>query len=200
MVVKYPNPILRKKCQKVEKLEKKHLKVIDDLIQELSRACAAGLAAPQAGQAFQIFGIQDLISCSCREGCSQRGSCQKEIRICINPKIISSFGQKKVRPRMLADNGQKEDFFEGCLSFPGLYGTVKRWLRIKVEYQTINEKRQLEKKEEELEGFLAIVFQHELDHLKGVLFIDHIKKESGQVYQEKEGRLAKVSLASIIKD
>jgi len=71
-------------------------------------------------------------------------------------------------------DGQREDFYEGCLSFPDLYGTVKRWLKIKVSCKTLNQKGKLEAKEEVLEDLWAIVFQHELDHLNGKLFVDHL--------------------------
>jgi peptide deformylase len=70
---------------------------------------------------------------------------------------------------------------EGCLSFPNLYGMVRRYLVIEAEWMEIFKKK-LIKKKSELSGFEAIVFQHEVDHLEGILFVDHIKEDGGKLY------------------
>jgi len=70
-----------------------------------------------------------------------------------------------------------------------LYGTVKRWANIEAQWLNINGQTT----KQTLIGLEAIVFQHELDHLKGLLFPDRIKKEGGQFFQEKKDQLEKIS-------
>jgi len=182
MIVIYPSPILRKKCHTFSKFDRE-ARITTELLEKhlLDSKNGVGLAAPQIGKNGRIFAIKTP---------------RLPIEFFINPKIINVFNRKKTYPQMLKPDGEREDFLEGCLSFPKLYGTVKRWLKIEVEYQDKN----LTKKREVLKGFKAIVFQHERDHLDGILFVDHIKKEKGKLYREKEGGLVKISVASVIKD
>ena len=86
-------------------------------------------------------------------------------------------------------NAEKEsDFLEGCLSFPDLFGTVKRYLKIEVVWEEIvaignpPKTKVLRRASKILEGFEAIVWQHESDHLEGILFVDRIKEEGGKFY------------------
>ena len=85
------------------------------------------------------------------------------------------------------EDGGEEDFLEGCLSFPDFFGTVKRYLKIEAEWEVLQCRTdgsfELVKKTKIMNGFEAIVFQHEADHLDGVLFIDHIKRDGGKFYK-----------------
>ena len=80
--------------------------------------------------------------------------------ICINPKIVARLNKE-------------EEMEEGCLSLPGIYGPVSRPVGVTVEYTDINGKPQILK----ARGLLARVILHEYDHLEGILFIDHLKKD-----------------------
>jgi len=182
MIVLYPDPILRRKCHAFSKFDRE-ARITTKFLEKylLDSKNGVGLAAPQIGKSGRIFAIKMP---------------HLPIEFFINPKIINVFKGKKVYPQMLKPDGGREDFLEGCLSFPNLYGTVKRWLKIKVEYQDKN----LTKKKEVLKDFKAIVFQHERDHLDGILFVDHIKEEKGKLYREGESGLVKISVASVIKD
>lgn len=195
MIVIYPNPILRKKCRPVKAGDQELTETIELLKKALSDSkIGVGLAAPQVGRDQRVFLIKDQ-SHNCR--CDQ---CQcDQFRVFINPKIIDHFNQEKTYPMILREDGEKEPFLEGCLSFPNLYGPVKRWLKIKVSYQEVDsDTGKLVNKEEILEDFQAIVFQHELDHLNGILFVDYIKEEGGVVYREEKGQLKEVSLADLL--
>ena len=75
---------------------------------------------------------------------------------------------------------EKKGYWEGCLSVPGLRGYVERPQKIKVEFTDLD----LKKQTLELDGFLATVFQHELDHLSGTLYIDKIKDTKHLSYEE----------------
>jgi len=178
-IVIYPAEILIKKTKEIKNVDKKLLLEIEELEKILNIGDnAAGLAAPQISLNKRFFGSKEL----------NKG----KIKIFINPKIEEVYGDK-LYPKIIDENKKEEDFLEGCLSFPGFFGTVKRFLKISVSWQEI-EKNKLIKKNKNLEGFEAIVWQHELDHLEGVVFIDHIKKEGGKFYKDINGKMEKCSL------
>ncbi|HDT7699229.1 TPA: peptide deformylase [Enterococcus faecium] len=140
-IVPFGDPILRKKAKEVDVLTPKLQRLLDDMAQTLyASEGRAGLAAPQVGF------LRRLIVLDCGNGLIEL----------INPEIIEVKGEQ-YGP-------------EGCLSFPGYYGMVKRGQYIK--YRTQN--RQGEWVEKEAEDFEARCIQHEIDHLNGVLYIDHV--------------------------
>lgn len=163
----YPNPVLRTKAREVLNVDDRLLWEIKELKAILERSeNGAGLAATQIGCKSRFFGLKDVK--------------KQEIVVFINPKITAVYGEK-VYPMMVKSKNEPEDFLEGCLSFPNYYGTVKRYLKIEVEWEELRSKN-LELRTKILEGFEAIVWQHEADHLDGVLFIDHIKRDHGKLY------------------
>lgn len=163
-IVLYPNKILRVVTPEIIKVTLGLKKEINDLILILKKGDnAAGLAAPQIGLNKRFFGTKEIGDGS--------------VRVFINPKIEKTFGEM-VFPVIL-ENEVEDDFWEGCLSFPDYFGTVKRYLKIKVSWQEIKNDILIEK-EETFGGFEAIVFQHELDHLNGIVFTDHIKEDKGK--------------------
>jgi len=188
MILVYPNTSLRKKAGKIAKLSPETEKAILQLEKDLSVSeIGVGLSAPQIGKNLPVFVIQDHSYRS-----SQDHHCG--FRIFINPGIVSSFGAKKTYPQVLDADNNREDFYEGCLSFPDLYGTVKRWLKIKTAYQMPGKSGKLIDREEVLTDLLAIVFQHELDHLEGIVFPDRVKKEGGKLfYRGKSGEIEEIS-------
>lgn len=176
-IVIYPNEVLRKRAVKVEKIDKNLFQDIKDLEKVLEKSeNGAALAANQIGVAKRFIGIKNLK--------------EKKIDVLINPEIKKFYGEK-VYPKMVGEGDKSEDFLEGCLSFPDFYGTVKRYLKIEVAWQDLNG----DKKEKFLEGFEAIVFQHEFDHLNGVLFVDHIKEEGGKFYKWNGKEMVKEKLS-----
>jgi len=181
-ILVYPNKILRKKTNIVEKVDTNLIKEIEILKKQLIAAeNGAGLAAPQIGISKRFFGIKDE---------------NKKIKVIVNPKIKLTFGEKTF-PVMVDEKGNSEDFLEGCLSFPNYWGTVKRWLKIKVEWQELIDKK-LVSKSEKLDGFRAIVWQHESDHLDGIVFVDHIKEDKGKFFKSVEGKMVKWNINMII--
>jgi len=168
-IVTYPAKVLRKKIPEVGEVGVNLLKEIEEVTKVLKskEESAAGLAATQLGFESRFF--------------AQKEGDDNKIVVYVNPKITKYYGSKTY-PIMVFDDGKKEEFLEGCLSFPNIFGTVKRFLKVEVEWQEIvNEK--LETRNKVLEGFEAIVFQHEAEHLNGILFIDHIFEEKGKVYK-----------------
>ena len=144
-IKKFGDPILRKKAQKVERVDEGTKKLIVDIAQTIEKnQQGIGLAAPQVGVLKRIIVIRGDF-----EGPGILGL--------INPKII-----KKSKETGIGE--------EGCLSFPGVFLKIKRFKEVEVEGLALNG----EKITINATGILARVFQHEIDHLDGILFIDRI--------------------------
>lgn len=174
-IVIYPAKILRQKTEEVKNVDKETLREIDDLKKILkNEENGAGLAAPQIGVSKRFFGGKMLNN--------------KDISVFINPKIDKSYGEK-VFPKIVGENKKEEDFLEGCLSFPKYFGTVKRFLEIDVSWDEIDLKKRLTRKKRKLIGFEAILWQHESDHLDGIVFVDHVKKDKGKFFKEVNGKM-----------
>lgn len=150
-IKKYPDPILRKKCQEVEELSEEIKKLGRDMIETMIANQGIGLAAPQVGVLKRIIVVHPIQEKTVEE------KTRKSPQIFINPKII-----KKSRETILEE--------EGCLSVPGLWLKIKR--AKEVEISALNEKG--EKISLKAEGLTARIFQHEIDHLDGILFIDRL--------------------------
>lgn len=138
-IIVYPNEILSTKTKPVETINKK----IKDLIEEMKKIMitnnGVGLAANQIGENLSIFIAQD----------------NDEILEFINPKIISLKGEQKIVE-------------EGCLSLPRVWGYLKRYPEVIIEYENIWNKR----KRKKAKDLLAQIIQHEIDHLEGKLFTE----------------------------
>lgn len=181
-IVIYPAEILRKKTEEIKEVDKRLLLEIEELEKILKNGeNAAGLAAPQIGFNKRFFGSKELG----KEG---------EISIFINPRITKIYGEK-VYPKLIDEEKKEKDFLEGCLSFPNYFGTVKRFLDLDVSWQVV-EKGKLVTKTKKLSGFEAIVWQHESDHLEGIVFIDHIKEENGKFYKDVGGKMEKTEISN----
>ena len=182
----YPNKALRRKCLAVKSWGDKEKELAGDLKAFLQKSkIGVGLSAPQIGVRSRIFIIR----------------CEQEFTVFVNPQITKTFGEKTY-PLIITPAGEQEEFLEGCLSFPDLYGPVKRFLKIKAAWQEPpkmkNEKFKIKNKI--LEGLPAIIFQHELDHLGGILFIDHLQKEKRDLFgPDKEGNKIKIDPGAMLE-
>ena len=182
-IVLFPSKILRVKTPEIKRVDKQLLKEIESLKEVLGSAeNGAGLAATQIGIGRRFFGMFV-------EG-------KRKINIFINPKITRTVG-RKVIPLMKFENGNEETFLEGCMSFPNLFGEVKRFLKIEVEWEEVVDQK-LETRNKILEGFEAIVWQHESEHLDGILFVDHIKEEGGMFYLWKDKEKVKMDINEVL--
>ena len=173
-IITVPNPILTQKSKPVTNFDLKLKNFCQNLIKTLLSAknpSGIGLAAPQVGKNWRIFTI------------ALPG---KKPQIFINPKI--TYHSKEKKYFQLRNNNHREPFLEGCLSIPKIYGTVKRWPKIKAVWQ--NEKE--EKQQAAFSNLKAIVFQHEYDHLNGILFTQRVIKQKGQLTEEKNGEIEKI--------
>ena len=157
------HPVLRQKASEVEDLQNTELQsFIDDLIETGIDSNGVGIAAPQVYESKRIFII------SSRPNARYPNAPELGPIALINPEIISH-----------SDEIEKD--WEGCLSIPGIRGLVPRYKSIKVRYQT----RDGAKEENEFTDFVARIFQHELDHLNGIVFLDRMES-SHEIITEKE--------------
>jgi peptide deformylase len=143
-----PDPRLQAVSTDVESVDAEIRKLIDDMAESMYEADGIGLAAVQIGVAKRVI----VIDLDQKEG-------KKNPRAFINPKITWASDEMAV-------------FEEGCLSVPEIWDDVERPARIKAEYLDRDGKKQLL----EADGMLATCLQHEMDHLNGVLFIDHLSR------------------------
>ena len=146
-ILLYPNPLLLRESTKIEKFDESLVSLSRDLIDTMYDADGVGLAAPQIGVNKRIF----VMDCS-------REDEGKDCRIVINPQIEYQ-------------SEEMGSYKEGCLSIPGITEEISRPKVIKVLYQDIN--GVLERNT--YDDLWSTCFQHELDHLNGKLFIDHLR-------------------------
>ena len=156
------NKILRTPSKEVVfPLSKEAKETLEDLLETVKTQKdpeGQGLAAPQIGKSLGIFVMQK----------------DKVYREAINPKII-----KKSKETNFFTLGKDKCILEGCLSVPDVYGELERPYKVEVIYF---DKRGKEIKET-LEGMASICFQHEFDHLEGVLFIDKVLEQGGKLFE-----------------
>lgn len=150
-IKKYPDPILKKKCETVEEITEEIKNLGWDMIETMTEKEGIGLAAPQLGKLKRVIVVHLIKERSLKE------KSEVKLQILINPKIV-----KKTKETEIAE--------EGCLSFPGLWLKVKRWKGVEIEALDQDGK----KVQIKAEGLPARIFQHEIDHLDGILFIDRI--------------------------
>lgn len=155
-ILTYPHPILRKKAAPVTEYDATLMTLANDMAATMYDAPGIGLAAPQIGESIMMI-VVDV----------SREEDEKKFMVLINPKITESEGS------------QVDE--EGCLSVVDLTANVKRKQKVRVSYQDMNgEPHTLE-----AEDRLAVVFQHEIDHLHGILFVDHLSSLKRSLYKKK---------------
>lgn len=158
-----PDPILRQVSKPVERVDEGVRRLAGDMLDTMYDAPGIGLAAIQVGEPLRMLVI-DL---------AKEGD-EPQPQVYLNPEVLASGDERSV-------------YEEGCLSIPDYYAEVERPAMVRVAYTDLLGKRQ----EEEAVGLLATCLQHEIDHLNGVLFIDHISKLKRDMVIKKFRKLAK---------
>ena len=162
-LVLLPDPILREVSKPVERFDADLKRFADYMLETMYDAPGIGLAAIHVGEPIRML-VADVSS---KDG-------EKEPHVFINPTIVQS-------------SDTPSTYEEGCLSIPDYYADVERPEAVTVEYQTVDG----EKKEMVADGMMATCLQHELDHLDGVLFIDHLSKLKREMVIKRFRKLAK---------
>jgi len=165
-----PDPVLRQLSQPVETVSAEIRHLADDMLDTMYDAPGIGLAAIQIGIPRQMLVID----------VAKDGE-EKQPLVFINPKILTTSDERSV-------------YEEGCLSIPDYYAEVERPATITVEYIDLDGKKLTAK----ADGLLATCLQHEIDHLNGVLFIDHISKLKREMVIRKFTKAAKTRSAKAI--
>ncbi len=154
-IVIVPEPVLRRKAQPVTKFDDKLQALIDDMVETMRLAPGVGLAAPQVGISERVIVVEYYENEEQSEEEDQTEEAPKRLYTVVNPEITRK-------------SPETELGIEGCLSIPGLNGEVERHLAVTVK--GLNRRgQQLTLK---LKGWTARIFQHEIDHLNGILFTD----------------------------
>lgn len=168
-IVTLPEAVLRRKARTVTKFDKSLQTVIDDMIETMRQAPGVGLAAPQIGLSERIIVIEYFE----HEEDEEKEDAPKKVWAVLNPEIVKPSEETLVG-------------IEGCLSVPGLVGEVERHAVIQVKGLNRHGKPMKIK----AEGWLARIFQHEIDHLNGVIFTDRAtrvwKPQEDEVEPERE--------------
>lgn len=175
-----PNPRLRQKSKRVPVITPQALDVIKQMIDatldwEATREHEVGvaLAAVQIDQPYRIVIVRNDFE----------NKEDKSFSIFINPEIIKA-------------EGELEEDFEGCLSVTDIYGKVPRYNKVRV--RALDENGQTVRVK--AEGFLARIFQHEIDHTNGIMFVDHLKDDKDAFYRlTPEGKLEPIGYEEVQK-
>ena len=161
-IVATPNPALSAPAKSVTSFDRRLAILIRDMkatIRASKHPKGVGLAAPQIGEPWRVF--------------ITRPTEQSEIRVFINPEIIAKSDE-------LTDGvPERDNKLEGCLSIPKIWGRVKRAKQLTLKYQDESGGIHTEK----FTGFLATIIQHETDHTNGVLFVQRVLEQKGELYQ-----------------
>jgi peptide deformylase len=166
-VLTAPDPRLKVVSEPVAKVDGELRTLIDDMIETMYDADGIGLAAIQVGVPKRML-VMDIDQ---RDG-------KKNPRVFINPVITWASDEMAVNE-------------EGCLSIPEIWDEVERPARIKAEYLDRDGKKQ----ELEADGLLAVCLQHEMDHLEGILFVDHLSKLKRTMAMKKLQKAKKLKAA-----
>jgi len=153
-IVTLPDPVLRRKARPVTNFDKNLQTLVDDMIETMRDAPGVGLAAPQVGVSEQVIVVEYAEPEEVEEG-EEPVEVEPKLYVMVNPEIV------KASPETVVG-------VEGCLSIPTLVGEVERADEIRIK--GFNRRGQPMKLK--VDGWLARIFQHEIDHLNGVVFTD----------------------------
>lgn len=155
-ILKFPHPILKKRSEKVDRIDGEVKKLIHDMTETMYRANGIGLAACQVGVPLRVI-VVDASPIDPEQG----------LFAMVNPEIIFEEGEI--------------DYEEGCLSVPDCVEKLKRRAKIRVRGISPGDKEM----EVAGEGVLAIALQHEIDHINGILILDRMSRLKRDVYRRK---------------
>jgi peptide deformylase len=145
-IIVAPDPRLKLTCAPVAKVDAKVARLMDDMLETMYAAPGIGLAAPQVGALKRVIVID----------AAKPDEKPRPIRL--------------ANPELVATSEELKSWDEGCLSLPEHYAEVVRPSRVAVRYLDEHNRKQ----EVEADGVLAVCLQHEMDHLDGILFVDHV--------------------------
>ncbi|PIB32414.1 peptide deformylase [Gaetbulibacter sp. 5U11] len=181
-IVAYGDPVLKKKATDITKDYPKLKELIANMYETMYGSFGVGLAAPQIGLSIRMFIVDATPFADDEEVMSKAES-----------DFLKSFKYTFINPVILEESGDEWAFNEGCLSIPDVREDVFRKPNIKVEYFD----EDFNKQTMSLDGLAARVFQHEYDHIEGILFTDHLSALKKRLIK---GKLTNISKGKINVD
>ena len=163
-ILTVPDPRLKEVSKPVERVDEDLRNLMDDMLDSMYAADGIGLAAVQIGEPVRVI-VMDL----------DWGKGERNPRYFVNPEVFDA-------------NDELAPYEEGCLSVPTVYDEIERPTRVRLRYLDYNGKQV----EEVAEDMFAVCIQHEMDHLEGVLFIDHLSRLKRQRAVQKVKKLEKL--------
>lgn len=152
-IIQLGHPLLRSAAQLVDNIQAHDVQnLIDNLIATVEQANGVGIAAPQVAESYRLFIVAS----------------RPNLRY---PNAPTMTPTAMINPKILAHSNQVVKEWEGCLSIPGIRGWVPRYQDIEIEYTDRSGKL----RKQELTDFVARIFQHEYDHLDGIVFLDRLE-------------------------
>lgn len=168
-IIQLGHPVLRSVAQPIENIGDCQLqKLIDNLIATVGKANGVGIAAPQVAIGQRLFVVAS----------------RPNLRYPHAPVMAPT---AMINPQILAHSTEINKDWEGCLSIPGIRGLVPRYQAIEVEYTNRDGKRQ----RQELTDFVARIFQHERDHLDGIVFLDRLESTQDIMTEQEYQKILK---------
>ncbi|MEN4012022.1 MAG: peptide deformylase [Chloroflexota bacterium] len=151
-IVTVPDAVLRRKARKVTTFDHELQQLVEDMIVTMRQAPGVGLAAPQVGISERLIVVEYAEN-------EEDEDAPKKLYVVANPEIVKT-------------SEEMESGIEGCLSIPGLVGEVERYAQVVVRGQ--NRRGQVVRIK--AKGWLARIFQHEIDHIEGILYTDRASR------------------------
>jgi peptide deformylase len=184
-ILEVPDPRLKTVSRPVETFDEGLKALAADMFETMYAASGIGLAAIQVGEPIRllVIDLQEPDEDAEPEVChAHGGEAHTHQPVKNDPRVF-------VNPEILEPSEDLKTWQEGCLSVPEIYADVDRPARCRVRWQDLDGKTH----EEDMEGMLAVCIQHEMDHLEGVLFIDHLSRLKRQMALKKLDKLRKAA-------
>jgi len=179
-ILTVPNPLLKQRSKTLDAVTDETRALMDDMLETMYAAPGIGLAAIQIGEPVRVI-VMDLGDRTI-DGPRPTEGAEPDEKAARNPRYF-------VNPEIVEASEEKQPYEEGCLSVPEIYDEVERPARVKLRYLDYHGKEVVE----DAEGLFAVCIQHEMDHLKGVLFIDYLsrlKRDRAVAKVKKQGKAA----------
>lgn len=166
-IIELGHPILREQARSIEHIQDDRIQtLVDNLIATVKQANGVGIAAPQVAESYQLMIV------------ASRPNLRYPTAPMMEPLPM-------INPRILAHSDETVKGWEGCLSIPGIRGNVPRYQAIEIEFSDRSGKLQ----KMEITDFVARIFQHELDHLNGIVFIDRVESTRDLITEKEYQKL-----------
>lgn len=174
-IIAYGDPVLRKKGMEIDKNHPELSQLIANMWETMENANGVGLAAPQIGKALRLFVVDATPFADDEESTAEER------------EMLASFRKVFINPQIISEEGDEWAFEEGCLSIPDVREDVYRNETVHITYQD----EAFKEHKATLTGLAARVFQHEYDHIEGILFTDKISSLKKRLLKRKLENISK---------